>query len=307
MQFINLSIFLAVSAIVIAVLKPKSKTQVWLFSIFIPIVFSFLYGYGAIIISGSKLSIAYQLGGSIGGSIPSIIVSIIVLLVCLNKKSKAKEDYNFPKLLIVFIVISALIGGCMLYAKNKSTKMAERYYEDIMNNDSVNSEDKAQSEMGYFDRLLLSEESHANTDDTSYSEKRLSSERYCDSENDNNPTTDMRKMFHDEMVSEAQSYNKELPENIGYGMTMVRCAIENHSMVYTIRWDGLDPSVFSPEDIAELKAEYIEGLVEVCANVMMKNLLYRMNNYGYNFVYRLINENGEKLCSIKIQPSEILQ
>jgi len=140
MQFINLSIFLVVAAVAIAILKPKSKTQVWLFSIFIPIVFSFLYGYGAILISGSKLPIAYQLGGFIGGSVPSIIVSILVLLFCLKKKLKTKEEFKYPRLIIIPIIICALIGGIMLYIKHKADNGMGEYFKERIEDVSLPNE-----------------------------------------------------------------------------------------------------------------------------------------------------------------------
>ena len=120
-----------------------------------------------------------------------------------------------------------------------------------------------------------------------------------------NSTEKKNKQIHDELEKSVRDYNRELPEDIGYGMTMTRCALEGHSMVYTIRWEGLSPSDFSAEDIKELKKNMIEGLHEEMNNTISRYMLISMSDNGYDFIYRLINEKGEILCSIRISPCEI--
>lgn len=115
----------------------------------------------------------------------------------------------------------------------------------------------------------------------------------------------LNQTIHNEMEIAAQDYNKDLPEKIGYGMTMIRCALEGHSIVYTIRWEGMKQSDFSAEDLAELKDVFIEGMIEEKDSPIMKVMLNRMREYGYDYIYRFVNERGERLCSIKINPSEI--
>lgn len=72
-------------------------------------------------------------------------------------------------------------------------------------------------------------------------------------DNGGNSANDLSQKIHNELEKSARDYNCELPENIGYGMTMTSCVLEGHSMVYTIKWVGLSPSDFSTEDIIELK------------------------------------------------------
>ena len=111
---------------------------------------------------------------------------------------------------------------------------------------------------------------------------------------------------HNEIVRIVQSNNEDLPEYLGFGMTMMRCVLENHSIVYVIQWKGMNPSDFTSEDIAELKDALVEGLMEEKhESAVSKAMLNTMKKYGYNFVYRYVNESGQRLCSISISPSEI--
>ena len=107
-----------------------------------------------------------------------------------------------------------------------------------------------------------------------------------------------------EMEDAAKEYDKELPEEIGYGMTMLKCSVEGKSMVYTIQWEGMSPSDFTSDAISELKYSFVEGIKEDGIDPMMKALTNRMSKYGYDFIYRFVNENGEQLCSINISPSD---
>lgn len=136
-------------------------------------------------------------------------------------------------------------------------------------------------------------------------EKTYSGTRSVSNGSKTNSMNNMNKQIHDELELSAREYNRELPEDIGYGMTMTRCALEGYSMVYTIKWEGLCPSDFSAENIKELKEVMLEGLREEMNNTISRYMLNKMSDNGYNFIYRLFNENGEKLCTIRISPSEI--
>lgn len=117
-------------------------------------------------------------------------------------------------------------------------------------------------------------------------------------------SSDTNDQVRQEMEDAAMEYDKELPENIGYGMTMVKCSVEGKSMVYTIQWEGMSPSDFTSDAISELKLSYLEGIKEEGIDPMIKALTNRMSKYGYDFIYRFVNEKGEELCSINISPSE---
>jgi hypothetical protein len=121
-------------------------------------------------------------------------------------------------------------------------------------------------------------------------------------DDDKNPVT---KKIRAEMIDAAQSYNEELPEDLGYGMTMIKCAIEEYSMVYTIQWKGMNPSDFTDDAITDIRNTCIEGLKEDQKSPIMKAMLERMKDYGYDFLYRYVNENGEELCSVNISPYDI--
>lgn len=139
-----------------------------------------------------------------------------------------------------------------------------------------------------------------------YSEEDMCAESFKGNTNDDNEsTTSFNQIVHEELESAAREYNEELPEDLGFGMKMIRCALEKKAMVYTIRWIGMSPSDFSSEDVAELKDALIEGLVEEKSSPIVKAMLDKMTRYGYYFVYKIVNENGERVCSVKILPSEI--
>lgn len=121
-------------------------------------------------------------------------------------------------------------------------------------------------------------------------------------DDDKNPVT---KKIRAEMIDAAKSYNEELPEDLGYGMTMIKCAIEEYSMVYTIQWKGMKPSDFTDDSINDIRNTCIEGLKEDQKSPIMKAMLERMKDYGYDFLYRYVNEEGEELCSVNISPYDI--
>ena len=267
-MFLNLAIFLLVAAIVIAVMKPKSKAQVWIVCIITPIIFALIYGLSMVLLSGSSLPTGYQLGGSVGGNAPSILISAITLFFCLKKKLEEKDSYKYPKGIFAVIIVCAIIGCVQLYMTYQSRKTLEQYVE-------MKSEEKID---------------------------KSSKMKSTDNNEMDNPVT---KKIHKEMLDAAQSYNEELPEDIGNGMTMLRCAIEDYSMVYTTQWKGLSPSDFTDDDVSEIKKSTIDGLKEEQKSALMKAMLNNMKDYGYDFIYRYVNENGEELCSINISPFEI--
>jgi hypothetical protein len=76
-------------------------------------------------------------------------------------------------------------------------------------------------------------------------------------------------------------------------------------MVYTIQWKGMNPSDFTDDAITDIRNTCIEGLKEDQKSPIMKAMLERMKDYGYDFLYRYVNENGEELCSVNISPYDI--
>lgn len=137
MQFITLSIFLIVATIAIATIKPKTKKQVWAFGILLPIVFSFLIGFCVALLSGSKPSLGYQMGSFMGSSVPSVIITSIILCFSFDRKLKSGNEYKFPKLIIIPILVCAIIGGIMLYMKMQTNKLLYHYIEEREENYSM--------------------------------------------------------------------------------------------------------------------------------------------------------------------------
>ena len=110
MMLINIAFFLLIAAIVVAFMKPKSMTVVWLFSILIPIILAIVIALVEAALSESTLSFGNKIAWSIGGSFVSVIVSIPTIFVCLKNKLKKREQYIYPKSLIVAIIIIAILG-----------------------------------------------------------------------------------------------------------------------------------------------------------------------------------------------------
>ena len=266
-MFLNLALFLLLAAIVIAVARPTSKLQVWLLSILAPIVFAFAFAICVALFSNSRFPMGYVMGGSVGGNVPSILITIITLFFCLKKKMERKEDYKYPKGIFAVIIVCAIIGCIQLYLSYQSSKTIEQYVE-------MKSKENQQAVKQ--ENLII--ETDKNSPDT--------------------------QKVREDMIDAAQNYNKDLPEEIGNGLTMVKCEIEGYSMVYTIQWKGLSPSDFTVNDVSELKESTIEGLKEE-NSALMKAMLNNMKDYGYDFIYRYVNEKGEELCSINISPYDL--
>lgn len=127
----------------------------------------------------------------------------------------------------------------------------------------------------------------------------LGSESFSGSSKPSSTSSIQREM--EEMVNEC---NKDLPEDTGFGTTMTSCILEGQSVVYFIEWKGMKSSDFTPDDIALLKSSFIEGLQEE-TNPILKAVISHMSEYGYKFVYRFIDENGDLLCDISISPDEL--
>ena len=86
---------------------------------------------------------------------------------------------------------------------------------------------------------------------------------------------------------------------------MLKCEIVDHSMVYTVQWKGMNAADFTDDAVAELRETCIEGLKEEVKSPMMKAMLNRMKEYGYDFVYRFFDEKNKELCTINISPKDV--
>jgi len=109
-MFFNIALFLIVAAIFIAVYKPESKSDAWIFSLVIPIVLLILVTVYYSFSYGSETNFAYSLGTAIADCLASIIISFITLFKYLRKKYVAGDQFRFPKGLIVAIVVFVALG-----------------------------------------------------------------------------------------------------------------------------------------------------------------------------------------------------
>lgn len=261
-MLLNLAIFLFGAAGVIAVIKPKSMTHVWIVSILTPFLFTFVFIAFRILLLNSDFLTNYQLGGYFGRCIPSILITIFTLFFCLRKKLELNDKFQFPKSLIVAIVICAIWGGFQLFISYRSQKVGEQLTEMIYNGNLKPG--------GVSDEI--------------------------------NPITEK---IREEMSEIVQDYNKDLSEDMGLGMTMKKCELQGTSLVYTIQWDGMDTSDFTDDTMKELREAFVEGIKEEQNSPIMKVFTQKMKDYGYDIIYRFINEKDEQLSSINISPFEI--
>ena len=127
-----------------------------------------------------------------------------------------------------------------------------------------------------------------------------------DTSNDS-PNTDLSSSIssiQEEMENMANECDKDLPEYLGYGMTMISCKMEGKSIVYTIEWKGMNSEEFSPDVVEEIRSNVIEGMQEE-EKPILNAIISRMREYGYKFAYRYVNEDRDLLCNISISPDEL--
>lgn len=285
-MLLNLAIFLFGAACVIAVIKPKSMTHVWIVSILTPILITFLLLTFRVLLS-NILPTSYQLGKHIGAHIPSILISYITLFLCLKKKYETDEKNQFPKKLIIGIAIFTILVGIQQYILPR--------IEDLQRERISNGK--------FYHRFTSSEETNTSVSldeiKTGVPSEEINTE--VSSEETNSVTEKIRE----EMSEIVQDYNKDLPEDMGLGMTMKKCELQGTSIVYTIQWDGMETSDFTDDTIKELRDVLVEGIKEEQNSPIMKAFTRKMKDYEYDLIYRFINEKGVQLCSINLSPLEI--
>ena len=129
MAFIHLAIYLAVAAIVIAVVKPTSKKHIWLYSVLTPVVLTVIHTIIRVMFDESVFSNAAVMGQATGSSLTPIIVTFIILYICLEGKFNKKENYKYPKWLLVLIVILIAFGSYVQYLHYQTQKGIQDYIE----------------------------------------------------------------------------------------------------------------------------------------------------------------------------------
>lgn len=180
-----------------------------------------------------------------------------------NEKPK-KKDRTIIYALLIFCAIILCIKGYTVYLNNQNSALIEKYARERYGQD--------------------------------YNSNKSTSTNSSD-ELEDSKEEKVRK----EMEEAAEDYNKELPEDIGFGLTMKKCEIEGKNMVYTIEWDGVEPDEFTDDEINDIKTSMAESLQEEDSPALklMKN---QMKEYGYKIAYRFVNENGEKLFEFALSP-----
>lgn len=132
MILINIGLFLLIAEIFIAVYKPTSKSDKWIFSLVIPLVLFFLELVIGRFYYGKEVSFTYLFASTIGESLVSVILSFVILFIYLKKKYTKEEQFIFPKWLIATTVILFALGLFSQwgnYRKNKA--LAEKEPEEM--------------------------------------------------------------------------------------------------------------------------------------------------------------------------------
>lgn len=110
MLLLNIAFFLLVSAIIIAYVKPKTMTEVWLYSIVVPILLVFWVALFDSMFFDAYSPIGNRIALALGECLISIIVSVPTLYFYLKKKLSTNKQFKFPKGLIVSIIILIVLG-----------------------------------------------------------------------------------------------------------------------------------------------------------------------------------------------------
>ena len=134
---------MTVAAINIAFVTPKTKPQILLYSIFVPI---FLYlwvvffkGY-----SDSFSHIYNTMVVAFGESFVPIIVTIPLMFFCLKKKLKVGKQYKLPKGIIVTIIILFILGFISEWGGYNRKKTLEKIKE---NTSTIQNQEKARKQL----------------------------------------------------------------------------------------------------------------------------------------------------------------
>lgn len=124
-----ISLFLIVVAIATYLINPKSKQQVWIYSILTIVIFAIVLIFFLAAISKSTLSLSYRLGTAMGACIIPLVISIPTLYISLKKKLDKTEKYKYPIGLFVGIIVFGIIGGISLWGNYTREKTLEKYLE----------------------------------------------------------------------------------------------------------------------------------------------------------------------------------
>ena len=112
--------------------------------------------------------------------------------------------------------------------------------------------------------------------------------------------------IHNEMLEIVEDENKDLPENLGNGVTLLKCELINKHLTYTICIYGLHPSAITKDMIPNYKDSMISALKEELANdPFTESLLDMMKAYDYLFTYNFVNEKSDILFTVNVSPFDI--
>lgn len=121
------------------------------------------------------------------------------------------------------------------------------------------------------------------------------------SSSDNSNNIKKEEELRNDIEYYCNEYNKNLPENLGLGMTMKRCELIGYYIEFTIEWKGVKASDFDDESKSEIKSSMKEGLYEETSESFLKRL---KDNY-YNLRYNIINEKGQEVFEVCFLYDEI--
>lgn len=198
--------------------------------------------------------------------------SSIIIEESKKESNRAKRESRIQEITIICIilVIAALAfipKGISIYLKNKNRASIERYGRER------------------FDWW-----------DSKSSPSKSSSSEYI-------PPTSLYSDYSSiqkEMEDIADAYDKNLPIVLGDGITMKSCKVLGKDLVHLIESKNASPNDIDSYTISEMESQLTENIREGRNDPHLKYQFDFMKEYGYDYVYRFVNERGVHLFDVRV-------
>lgn len=268
-MLINIAFYLFITAIVIAVVQPKSKSEVWLYSVIVPLFLVFWVALFDSFFSDSYSKTSYKLASAFGESLVSIFISIPILFLNLRKKLTAREQFIFPKGIIVTIVVLIAIELCLQWASYRREKALE------------------QNETEKNEAIGINSQIEEKSNETQKQHEKLNSE-----------VIEARKI-----LPELVEFLKQGLPATREGMSWTDVEIDNNALIYRIT---IDENVLNFNEITkDIESEKLEFFQSI--NAKNQQLINKLRLAKYNFYVEFKASNSKKTKWVTVLADEIQQ